>query len=151
MAITMSDATVGNDLEQQLAGTSIDSSITSGGSELNGFAFFKSGAPIAGITASFATNLSSAIDSYCTGITNELNKMEAVASDAAFKGSAISKSLSTFVESIKTVATAYVTSLKDAETEVVNNVGKVYESQDTSISGQLSGDSGTLEGQAPKI
>ena len=146
MAISMSGATVTTDTRDELLASSIDSSITSGGASPNmqatGFLGLggkeATGAALAGITASFASN------EYCTTIDNAIEKLSQVDVNTAFKGTGIEGALNNFIESVKTVAKDYTNKLKAAETEIVNSVAQAYQAQDTDLTGDLGSDAAQL-------
>lgn len=141
MSITMSGGNVNNTVAQDLMGKSVAQEIADAdmtGSE-----------PLVGITASFASNLSRAIDSYCTEADTALSELTTVASNTAFKGTGIETALNNFVEGVRTVASAYIKALNTAETEIVNSVSTVYKAQDQSISSEMNADTGNLEQNAP--
>lgn len=152
MAISMSGATVTTDTRDELLASSIDNSITSGGASPNmqptGFLGLggkeATGAALAGITASFASNVSSRIDEYCTTIDNAIEKLSQVDVNTAFKGTGIEGALNNFIESVKTVAKDYTNKLKAAETEIVNSVAQAYQAQDTDLTGDLGSDAAQL-------
>lgn len=155
MAITMSDATIDDSARQTLHSTELDGGIMpipGVGNPIPGGGFFDHlipGESLAGITPSFATNVSSAIEDYCSNINGIIGKLEAVESSSAFKGSAIEGSLVKFIESVKQVSLNWVTALKNAEQQIIQQVQKVYETQDTDISSNLNSDASTLESNNP--
>lgn len=145
MAITMSGATVDQSARESLRSSYVEG--ISGGETANRTFFGgATGASLAGITDSFATHVSSAIDEYVEKIINDLNKLESVNSQVAFKGAAVNAALSRFVTAVKEVSISYTNKLKEAETEIVNNVHTAYQSQDADLSGNLDADSGALGG-----
>ena len=152
MAITMSDATIDDSARQTLHSTQLDGGIMPGIGDFAGNAFGEVLDPsesLAGITPSFATNVSSAIEDYCSNINGIIGKLEAVESSSAFKGSAIEGSLVKFIESVKQVSLNWVTALKNAEQQIIQQVQKAYETQDTDISSNLNSDASTLESSNP--
>lgn len=153
MAITMSDATIDDSARQNLHSTQLDGGIVSGtivDIPMGGISeLFNPSESLAGITPSFATNVSSAIEDYCSNINGIIGKLEAVESSSAFKGSAIEGSLVKFIESVKQVSLNWVTALKNAEQQIIQQVQKAYETQDTDISGNLNSDASTLESSNP--
>lgn len=152
MAITMSNATIDDSARQALHSTQLDGGIMPGFGDFAGGALGEVLDPsesLAGITPSFATNVSSAIEDYCSNINGIIGKLEAVESSSAFKGSAIEGSLVKFIESVKQVSLNWVTALKNAEQQIVQQVQKAYETQDTDISSNLNSDASTLESSNP--
>ena len=149
MAVTMSGATVDTTERDALLSSTVDAGITGGGATLNTDGFFgrgaTTGAKLAGVTASFASNVSSAIDDYCAEVDAKVEELSKAEVNTAFKGSAIEAALNNFVESVKTTAKSYTSKLKAAESEIINSVAKAYETQDTDISGNLASDGSTLE------
>lgn len=149
MAITMSGATVDTTERDALLSSTVDAGVTSGGATLNTGGPFglggTTGATLAGVTASFASNVSTAIDEYCAEIDAKVEELSQVEVNTAFKGSAIESALNNFIESVKTTAKSYTSKLKEAEAEIINSVAKTYETQDTDISGNLASDGSTLE------
>lgn len=149
MAITMSGATVDTTERDALLSSTVDAGVTSGGATLNTGGLFglggTTGATLAGVTASFASNVSTAIDEYCAEVDAKVEELSQAEVNTAFKGSAIEAALNNFIESVKTTAKSYTSKLKAAESEIINSVAKAYETQDTDISGNLASDGSTLE------
>ncbi len=149
MSITQSGATVDTTERDALLSSTVDAGVTSGGATLNTGGVLglggTTGANLAGVTASFASNVSTAIDEYCAEIDAKIEELSQVEVNTAFKGSAIESALNNFIESVKTTAKSYTNKLKEAETQIVNSVAKAYETQDTDISGNLASDGSTLE------
>lgn len=152
MAISMSGATVDMTERDALLASSVEASGSYGGEIANtNWLGQTSGESLAGITASFAANVSTAIDSYSEEVMNRLNNVQtAVDSGVAFKGSGITAALDNFIASVKEVSISYLNKLKTAETEIVNNVQKAYETQDTDLSGNLGSDASSLESNSIK-
>ena len=162
MAVTMSETTASREAEIKLQSTSVDTTIINGGAVStvkyhtygagDGHqALIGRGTPLVGITASFATNVSRAIEEYCNNIKNKINEMQTIDSTGAFKGESVTTAIANFVTGVKEVVNAYITSLQNAEQEIINNVQNVYTQQDTNISGNLNTDSGKVTSQAPQI
>lgn len=161
MAVTMSETTASREAEIKLQSTSVDTTIINGGAvstakyHVSGegqMAFLIGrGTPLVGITASFATNVSRAIEEYCNNIKNKINEMQTIDSTGAFKGESVTTAIANFVTGVKEVVNAYISSLQNAEQEIINNVQNVYTQQDTNISGNLNTDSGKVTSQAPQI
>jgi len=141
MAVTMSGATVEHSARDVLLSKSVDNSFQNGASSSGMFG----NEPIVGITASFAANVTGAIDNYVNDIQTILSEISTVQTNEAFKGAGLEGALNNFVESVKTVATNYIRGLRDAENQIINSVAKAYATQDTDISGNINSDSGTLE------
>ena len=161
MAISMSSARVETGERDSLRTSTVDTSITSGGatanvdrnwlSRLSGGLFGTenpTGAKLAGVTASFATNVTNEIDSYCNNVNQCIDKISQVEFNTAFKGSQIEAALNNFIESVKTVAKSYTSKLKAAESEIINSVAQAYQTQDADLSGNLGSDSSSLEGNS---
>ena len=165
MAITGSEATINTATADSLRGSTINSSIV--GNPVNGTAsYFGSsaangdtqmagtlavedvGSQLAGVTPDMAKNIASGIESYRTRIDAVLNKLNNVDPSTAFKGSAITSSLTNFVDGVKTVANNYLTRLSDAEREIVESVAAAYESQDEQLSGQMNADTKNVVGSS---
>ena len=155
MAISMSGASVDDSLRQELIGKSVDSGFASNGVSANtehtgGFLFIGgedvlTGASFAGISTDFEANITKAIDTYISDVNAKLDELESTASPSdAFKGSAVEKSLSTFVESVKNIAKAYVTDLQNAENQIIASVHTAYYTQDTDLSTNLNSDSQSI-------
>lgn len=161
MAITQSGATVNTEERDQLRASNVDTSITSGGAELNTTAMGTiasgvnqvlgtsldvetSGATLAGVTASFAQNVCSAIDTYKANVMTYLDQLQDANSKVAFQGEGISQALTNFIDSVREVATSYLNKLSEAEQDIVNSVQAAYQTQDTDLSGSMSADAGTL-------
>lgn len=158
MAISMSGDVVETGKRDALLGSSVNGSVTSGGVTANTQSNFNilnpstwgsgddpaSGAKLAGVTSTFATNVCSAIDTYIQSVTAHINAMEEANSAVAFQGSGVSDALKTFINSVKQVANDYADRLKGAEQEIINSVQDVYTKQDTHLSGELGADSTTL-------
>ena len=155
MAISMSGATIETGERDGLKGSSIDTSVTSGGATANtkttGMLWWKdttaTGATLAGVTPAFATNVCKAIDDYKTNVQTYIDKLEDKNSEQAFKGEQVKAALTNFITEIKTVANSYLDKLSAAEQEIINSVGKAYETQDTDLSGDMGADTTTLDGQ----
>lgn len=155
MSISMSGATVETGERDALTAASIDGS-GFGGETANtewkrDFLWMghdeTTGASLAGVTASFATNVSNEIDTYVSEIDGYLDQLQDANSEVAFKGEAVKAALTKFVDSVREVAKSYTAKLKAAEAEIVNSVAAAYQTQDTDLSGDLSSDSGSLDGQ----
>lgn len=152
MAITMSGATVDTSERDSLLQSNVDGGVVNGGVTANtqstGFLGLggeeATGAALAGVTASFAANVSNAIETYKTNVQTELDKLQSVESNEAFKGSAISAALSNFVTAVRDVGTQYLNRLSSAEAQIINSVAAAYETQDTDLSGNLTSDSGNI-------
>ncbi len=158
MSISMSGATIETGERDTLNASSVDAS-GFGGETANqqwapGLAPWQwfnteaSGATLAGVTASFATNVSNEIDTYVSEIDGYLDQLENANSEVAFKGEAVKAALTKFIDSVKAVAKSYTARLKAAESEIVNSVATAYNTQDSDLSGDLNSDSGSLDGQA---
>ncbi|MBR6948697.1 MAG: hypothetical protein IKH54_00750 [Bacilli bacterium] len=160
MAITMSGAKVDSSNRDSLRTTSVDTGVLGNGVQANKdtsvMSFFngnygaETGHNLAGVTAEFATKFSTAVDTYVKNVQSKLDKLESVDSGGAFKGSNVATSLETFINSVKSVANSYLSSLQAAENQIAESVVQAYSTQDTDISGNLNRDSSTLEGSAPK-
>lgn len=154
MAISMSGAKVETDQRDSLLASTIDSSVTSGGVTANtqGTGLFglggqeATGAALAGVTSTFAANVSNKIDEYCANVNQRLAELQNVDTNVAFKGSGVSSALDRFIEAVKNVAISYTNKLKAAEQQIVNSVATAYATQDADLSGNMNADSGTLEG-----
>lgn len=152
MAISMSGATVDTSERDRLLQSSVDGSAVAGGEGFNvqrtGFLGLggveASGVTLAGITESFASNVCTAIDNYKTAVQTELDKLQAVESNEAFKGTAVSAALEKFVTAVRDVGTQYLERLSGAETQIVNSVAQAYQTQDTDLSGNLNSDSSSI-------
>ncbi len=153
MAITMSGATVDTSERDNLLASNVDGSIVNGGATANtqatgwfGFGGREAtGAALAGVTESFAANVSAAIDKYKENIETQLNQLEAVESNAAFKGTAVSSALSKFVVSVREVGTNYINKLSSAEKQIIESVNAAYSTQDTDLSGNLNSDASSIQ------
>lgn len=148
MAISMSSVKVETGERDSLLSSSIDSTIAAG-ETLNKGGFSgtgaATGATLAGVTSSFASNVSKEIDSYCEEVDRAIEQLSKVETNQAFKGAGLEQALNNFIESVKSVAKSYTTKLKSAETEIISNVAKAYETQDTDLSGNLGSDASSLE------
>ena len=138
MAISMSGASIQDDSRQTLMSSTVDSSFA--GSNANG-----GGAALAGVTASFASNVTSAIDSYKADIEATINQMCQADSSDAFKGASLQSALQSFLDAVKQVANSYLQKLTDAENQIINSVNAAYASQDTDLSSNLGSDQASLE------
>lgn len=155
MPITMSGATIDTSERDSLLSSTVDTSVVSGGATANTtsawydpaklFTEEATGAPLAGITDTFAQNVCGKIDEYKTTISTALSELQNVESNEAFKGSAISAALSKFVESVREVGNNYITKLSSAEAQIINSVQAAYSTQDTDLSGSLNADAGNLQ------
>lgn len=145
MAITGSDATVDTSLRDSLKATSVDASITgTQGRDVNQYLI----GSLVGVTPNMAASISKGIDEYKNKIEKILNELEAVDSQNAFRGTEITSTLTRFIESVKSVSKSYLEALTKAQEQIVTNVAKAYEQQDTDISSQLGADSSKVEGAA---
>lgn len=147
MSISMSGATVDQSSRDALLASTVDGGSTGGVSANRSGPFGlggASGASLAGVTAEFAAQVSSAIDDYCTSVENKLNELNAVESNGAFRGAALTGALSSFITGVKEVSMAYLAKLKVAEQEIVASVGAAYEAQDADLAGNLNSDVGTI-------
>lgn len=155
MSISMSGATITDDERRDLNSKEVDTSITDGGATANtrrtGFLGLggkeTTGAKLAGVTPSFAKNVCNAMDTYTNSVKESINKLDSKVSSNAFKGSGITKALQDFIEEVKVVANSYLDKLNAAEQEIINSVDTAYQTQDTDLSGDMSGDTTTLDGQ----
>lgn len=152
MAISMSGATVNTDERESLLQSSVDGSGTYGGETANATFWTgkPTGKPLAGVTASFAANVSRAIDSYSDDVMEKLNQLQTANSEVAFKGTALKSALETFIESVKEVSISYLNKLKAAETQIINSVQTAYETQDTDLGSNLGSDGSNLESNSIK-
>lgn len=154
MAISMSGATVQDSARQALLSKSVNGSLTEGGATLNtettGGLFNReevtTGAALAGVTASFATNVTAKIEEYISGIDGIIDELTNVANNVAFQGEGLEAALNNFVGGVKEVAKNYTKALKDAENQIINSVSAAYKTQDTDVSGNLGSDQSTLVG-----
>lgn len=152
MAISMSGATVDTSERDSLLQSSVDAGVVEGGATANtqrtglfGLGGEEAtGAILAGVTESFAANVSNAIDTYKTNVQTELDKLQAVESNAAFRGSAISQALSNFVNAVRETGAQYLERLSSAETQIINSVAQAYQTQDTDLSSNLNSDSNSI-------
>ena len=146
MAISMSGATVDTSERDSLLSSSIDGGAVAGGATANtsggffGIGAEASGAALAGVTESFASHVTSAIDSYKADVQAKLDKLQAVESNSAFQGSAVSGALAKFVTSVRDVGTQYLERLSAAESQIINSVAQAYQTQDADLSGNLNSD-----------
>ena len=149
MAISMSGATVDTSERDSLLQSNVDGGVVQGGVAANtrrtgvlGFGGREAtGAALAGITESFASHVSTAIETYKSNVQAELDKLQSVESNGAFRGTAISQALSRFVNAVREVGTQYLERLSSAETQIINSVAQAYQTQDTDLSGNLNSDS----------
>ena len=161
MAINMSDVTIDQSDRQSLLGQSISGdgfggAVANSQTVRNGFLGLHrsqqaTGATLAGVTPEFAQAFQTKSDEYCQRVYAEIAKLENVSTNEAFRGTAVSQALSTFIDSVKSVATAYLRKLVAAENQIANSVAQAYSTQDADLSGQLTADSGSLESQGPRI
>jgi len=153
MAISMSDATIDDSTRKELLGSEIDGSFTGVSSGTFTDAILSSdslggsavGGGLAGITQSFATNVSNAIDTYVSTIMDDINKLENANSEVAFKGAQIKSALTNFIDGVREVAISYTNKLKAAEQQIINSVATAYQQQDADVSSNLGSDTATLE------
>ncbi len=149
MAISMSGAKVETGERDSLRSSYVNQLASLNGVELNRAGWFgmgeTTGKELAGITASFASHVSTAIDEYCEEIDTQIEELSKVEVNMAFKGAGLESALNEFIESVKSVAKSYTKKLKAAEAEIVNSVAKAYETQDSDLSSNLNSDGSTLE------
>lgn len=156
MAITMSGAKVETDERDSLLSSSIDQTITDGGAAPNtsggafGFGATESGASLAGVTESFAQNVTAKIETYITDVNTAVDELSTVEVNQAFKGAGLEAALNNFVESVKGVAKNYTDKLKRAEDQIINSVAAAYATQDSDLSENLGSDASSLESSLPK-
>lgn len=151
MPISMSGAKIDSSERESLLSSQVDSALGTGGSTPFMSSMFAgsgqaSGAPLAGITPSFASNVSQAIDTYSSEVRGYLDAIENANSEVAFKGPEVKAALGKFITSIKEVANSYLEKLNVAETQIIESVGKAYGEQDTSLAGDMDSDSASVEG-----
>ena len=154
MAITQSGATVDTSARDEFLQSSVDSSITNGGETAHtqttgdflgiGGETSETGAGLGGVTANFVNEYTNAMDTYCSNIKAKIDDLTKVEVNQAFKGEAVETALNKFVESVKEVATNYITKLQKAEQSIIEGVQKAYETQDTDLSSNLSSDGTSL-------
>ena len=146
MAITQSSATLDQSERTSLLDSPVNSDILNGGASAG-----SNTVELAGITKNFADLVSKEIDNYIKNVDAEVDKMQAIKNDSAFKGTQINEALKNFVESVKTVATQYTEKLKNAEQQIINSVADVYSQQDTHISDSLGTDGSELDRVNPGV
>ena len=84
------------------------------------------------------------MDTYCSNIKAKIDDLTKVEVNQAFKGEAVERALNNFVESVKEVATNYITKLQNAEQSIIKGVQEAYEKQDIDLSSNLSNDGTSL-------
>ena len=154
MAITQSGATVDTSVRDEFLQSSVDSSITNGGETAHtqttgdflgiGGETSETGAGLGGVTANFVSEYTKAMDTYCREIKTKIDALTKVEVNQAFKGEAVERALNKFVESVKEVATNYITKLQNAEQSIIKGVQEAYEKQDIDLSSNLSNDGTSL-------
>lgn len=144
MAITMGSEQIVDSTRKDLNSSEVDMGLASGGATTGLFG----GEPLVGITPAFATAITSAINGYANTIKDTLANLEAQSSKGAFQGENVEAALKTFITSVKEVSMSYLNKLQAAEEEIVNSVEQVYTGQDSSLSGSMEGDAGTLKSQS---
>ena len=154
MAITQSGATVDTSARDEFLQSSVDSSITNGGETAHtqttgdflgiGGETSETGAGLGGVTANFVNEYTNAMDTYCSDIKTKIDALTKVEVNQAFKGEAVERALNKFVESVKEVATNYITKLQNAEQSIIKGVQEAYETQDIDLSSNLSNDGTSL-------
>lgn len=162
MAITQSRATVDTTERENLRSSNVDTSITTGGAELNttspggivgfvnnvtdnSFGVETTGATLAGVTPTFAQNVCTEIDNYKAAVLEYLNRLEAANSSVAFQGEGVKAALTTFINSVRDVATSYLNKLSEAEQDIINSVQAAYSTQDTDLASEMNSDSTQLQ------
>lgn len=153
MAISMSGAKVDTSERDSLLGKSIDESMTTGGVSPNteevGWWFWEkhdeaTGVAVAGVTESFAKNVTAKIDEYTANVKGIVNGMTAADINIAFKGTKVQEAVAKFIESVQNVANNYLDKLASAENTIINSVETAYATQDEDLSSNMSSDSGSL-------
>jgi len=99
----------------------------------------------AGITADFASAVSTEIESLKTNIKSKLDEMTSESSDTAIKGTEVTNAIKNFIDGVILVANSYNDALTAAENEIVNKVSEAYTKQDENLASDLNTDKGTLE------
>ena len=151
MAISMSAGKIDSSERESLLGQTVDNSANLNDLQTNGIDIHIPGtntsnlegneAKLAGITATFATDVTAKIDSYITTVQGHINSMANVASTSAFKGETLNNKISSFIKTISFICNDYVSRLHSAENQIINSVSAAYQQQDTDIAGDLISDS----------
>lgn len=161
MAITMSGANVDSSMSTRDSFTSatVDTGVLGGGAVANthrtGFLGLggseATGAPLAGVTAEFASAFSGVVDTYAADVRSKIDQLSSPEINQAFQGAGINAALANFIEGVKEVANSYLESLANVEVAITAEVAKAYADQDTELSGQLGSDTGTVSSSSVHI
>lgn len=164
MAITGTSATVDQSKRKDLLNSNLKNNTLGYGDKLNtswnisstmGFPVIRreaDGKNLAGITADFLPKFTSAVDEYCSEVKKSIDKLSSVQEDNmnnAFKGGAVGKAITDFIESVKQVANNYLTALQNSENQIAESVQNAYTQQDTDISSDLNKDASSLIDAGP--
>lgn len=101
----------------------------------------------AGIKFEFKTKMDAAIKEYQDGINGEIDKMETNCSgiiSKAFRGTEIEKAVNNLIVALKTEAMQYAAALASAEIQIVEEVGKAYQAQDTALGSSMNADTAAM-------
>jgi len=101
----------------------------------------------AGIKYRFKGQMDSAITEYINGINGEIDKMETNCSaiiSKAFRGTNIEAAVLRLIQALRDEAKAYATALGAAENQIVEEVAKAYEAQDTALGGSMDQDTAVM-------
>ncbi len=98
----------------------------------------------AGITADMVSQIETAYDNYISQINDDIAQIENPEVNQAFKGSSVESAFKNLVAAVKETAHEFTQSLKEAEMQIIQEIQKAYEAQDTSIAGDINSDAGTL-------
>lgn len=160
MAITGTSATVDQSKRKDLLNSNLKNNTLGYGDKLNtswnistkGIRREADGKNLAGITADFLPKFTSAVDEYCSEVKKSIDKLSSVQEDNmnnAFKGGAVGKAITDFIESVKQVANNYLTALQNSENQIAESVQNAYTQQDTDISSDLNKDASSLIDAGP--
>jgi len=100
---------------------------------------------IAGITDTFKSHVTRAINDYCDDIRSSLSKFDDIPINITFKGKSIEPNMTKFIASIKEVANGFILRLNNAEEQIIDGVYKAYVMQDEELSTNVNKDGNNLE------
>ena len=157
MAINITDYSVNSELRDSLGSNITDKanefSSSVGGAQLGLDPMFSGALGVlvsngisgrVGITADMVSQIQTAYDNYISQINSDIAQIENPEVNQAFKGSSVETAFKNLVSSVKETAQRFTQSLKEAEMQIIQEVQKAYETQDTSIAGDINSDAGTL-------
>lgn len=103
------------------------------------------GASLAGVTETFATNFSKAVTEYVTTVQGKINSIIEFSASSAIYGTMFNEYFGNFRNKVAELANEYVGKLTSVENDIVDSVAKAYAEQDADLSTDVNSDKGVVE------